>query len=225
MRKKITSEDIISTLFSDEGYHEVGRRYESICIDGQLILSDGRREIIVNILSEESCCSRSTIHEALIEAEKLIREFDGVVLAVPRKFSKVVDEGVLARHGLGLVIYDTMGAEEIVPPKIEDKKQKKELIKDNGNFRDMYELALIKSEILRIIKMLEELEARLDRLEKEQKMIAIRVSEIEKIKLSTDNVKKLVEERNTSNILKDEKIFLPSFIKENPWVEILSRRV
>ncbi|MDW7986446.1 MAG: hypothetical protein RMI88_04430 [Nitrososphaerota archaeon] len=225
MRRRLTSEDIISTLFLDEGFYEVGRIYESIGIDSQLVFSNGKQEIIVNILNEDSCSSKSVIHEVLIEVEKLMTKFNGVVLAIPRKFSKTIDEGVLARHGIGLIIYDTMGAEELLPPKITEKKQKIEEMKLSENDVRLNEILLLRTEVSKIMKILEEFEARLDRLEREQKMISIKMSEIEKMMFSREIEIKKVEESKKSSFTHQVDDSLPSFLKDNPWVEILSKKV
>lgn len=223
MPRRITSEDVIVSLFSEEGFYEVGRNSEAAGVDSQIILSNGRQEIVVNILGEESCSSRSAIYEALMEVERLLEKFNGVVLAVPRKFVRVLDEGVLARHGVGLVMYDSMGAEEIVPPRLSDKVRKVDRPPVNEVI-PFKELTYLRTEISRIMKILEELEAKLDRLEREQKALASKISQLEKMRMSTnDVVKPLVGDERTEvhGTMGDN---LPSFLRDNPWVEILSRR-
>ncbi|MEM1775699.1 MAG: hypothetical protein QW079_02075, partial [Nitrososphaerota archaeon] len=167
MPRKPSLREIVSAIYLDEGFYEVHSTENSVSVDKQIILSDGRRELILNILSEDSCTSKARIQDALIELMKLVEKFDGVVLAVPRKFVRMIDENVLAKHGIGLVIYDTMGAEEIVPPRFNEKK-----IKNNNteeikvlNPMQINELIYLRSEISKVMKILEEFEARLDRIE------------------------------------------------------------
>ena len=70
--------------------------------------------------------------------------------------------------------------------------------------------------------MLEELEARLDRLERAQRSLEIRVNRIEqgssKVEVRVHETPK-IEER-----VKPSSKKLPSYLVDNPWIDILSRR-
>ncbi|MCL7382846.1 MAG: hypothetical protein LZ172_00125 [Thaumarchaeota archaeon] len=225
MRRRPTIEDIISSLLIDEGFYEISRNNGSMEVDSQLILSDGKVEIAVNILSEDSCNSRSMVHETLIETLKLQNKYDGVILAVPRRYSKIIDESVLVKYGVGLIIYDMMGAEEIIPPRLNNnRKEKVEDTRKNTQNTPINEIALLRSEVSRITRILEEMEARLDRLEREQRILASRISELEKTKPS------IIGEERISQVVKSKastyssEEALPSYLRDNPWVDILSKR-
>ncbi len=225
MRRRPTPEDIISTLLMEEGFYEVSRNTESTWLDNQIILSDGKLQIVVNILSEDSCNSKSIIHEALIETQKLQSKYDGVIIAVPRRYSKIVDESLLLKYGIGLIIYDMMGAEEVLPPKINiNRKEKIQNTQYSIEKSSITEIAILKSEIAKIMRMLEEMEARLDRLEKEQRILASKIIELERTNSSKDTEQELVKV-TMSKLHSNSNDNLPSYLKDNPWLEILSKRV
>lgn len=225
MPRRPTIEDIVSSLLIDEGFYEISRNNEIIGADSQIILSDGRTEIAVNILSEDSCSSRSIIHETLIETLKLRSRYDSVILAVPRKYLKIVDQDVLAKYGVGLIIYDVMGAEEVLPPRLSNnRKEKIQNIQDNLRDVHINEITLLQSEISRITKILEELEARLDRLEREQRILTDRISELERRKSPTIGAERLAQPISSKVEERENKDSLPSYLRDNPWVDILSKR-
>ncbi len=225
MRRRPSPEDIISTLLMEEGFYEVSRNTESAWLDNQIILSDGKLQIAVNILSEDSCNSKSIIHETLIETQKLQSKYDGVILAVPRRYSRIIDESLLIKYGIGLIIYDMMGAEEIIPPRINvNRREKIENTQYNSEKSSITEIALLKSEIAKIMRILEEMEARLDRLEKEQRLLAGMINELGKTKSSISTERELVA-ATVSKLQSNSNDNLPSYLKDNPWLEILSKRV
>ncbi|MDW8021011.1 MAG: hypothetical protein RMI78_00040 [Nitrososphaerota archaeon] len=230
-RKKPRPRDIISTIYEEEGFYEVehGSGPESGYFD-RLVLSDGRREIVVGILSEEAFAARGAIQDALLQAEKLKGKFNGVILAIPRKYQKAVDENVLALHGFGLLIYDILGAEEVIPPKIREFDQ---AIMGEGHRPEERrieeeELIRLRREFSRILKVLEEMETRLDRLEKEQNKLMARISGVEsKIESLKRTEQRMEEAKAASGVINGGKSgskSLPPYLVNNPWVEILSRR-
>ncbi|MEM2731875.1 MAG: hypothetical protein QW655_03435, partial [Nitrososphaerota archaeon] len=61
MPRKPSLREIVSAIYLDEGFYEVHSTENSVSVDKQIILSDGRRELILNILSEDSCTSKARI--------------------------------------------------------------------------------------------------------------------------------------------------------------------
>jgi len=230
-RRRLKPEDVISAIYEEEGFYEVERKgdLESEYII-RLVLSDGNRELVVSILDEDAFLTKGAIQDALLQAEKLKAKFDGVIIAVPRKYQRAVDEDVMALHGFGLVIYDKLGAEEILPPRI--REEKSELTGFTGKLEqerriDNQELVKLRMEISKLIRSLEEMEARLDRLEKEQNKIIARISRLESRISQFEGVKPIrAEERKEVKAAKEASAgkALPSYLRDNPWVEILSRR-
>jgi len=232
LRRRPKPEDIISALYEEEGFYEIerGEDPESEYIN-RLILSDGRREIIVNILDEDIFAIRGAIQDALLQAEKLKGKFDGVAIAIPRKYQRAVDEDVMALHGFGLIIYDNLGAEEIIPPKIREgirskKEEERELDKSRSVRGE--EIIQLRRDFSRVLKVLEEIEARLDRLEKEQNKLIKRIADVEnKLReLSKAEPRIREEAKATPKTISRVKVEegLPSYLVDNPWIEILSRR-
>jgi len=234
-RRRPRPEDVISAIYEEEGFYEVERRVD---LDSgymaQLILSDGNRELVVNILDEDAFLARGAVQDALLQAERLKGKFDGVVIAVPRKYQRAVDEDVMALHGFGLVIYDKLGAEEILPPRIREEGADHWRVDgkvEQGRKIDDRELVELRMEISRLIRSLEEVEARLDRLEREQKELVSRIIRLEAAVSRIGQVKSTEApevagaktlRRSPPSETSDRP--LPSYLRDNPWVEILSRR-
>ena len=223
MPRRLKPHDIVATLYEEEGFYEVWRSEEAVLgAAGRLLLSDGGREIAVNILDEDSFMSKGALHDALLEAEKLLERYEGAVLAVPRRFQRAVDEAVLLRHGIGLVIYDSMGAEEVVPPRLREKPMIRESAPQTGKEKIQgEELVKLRSELSKLMRVLEELEARLDRLEREQRGLSVRLSRLEASRPIPEEAEPM--EKASSPTPKPGGA-LPSYLQDNPWVEILSRR-
>lgn len=226
-RRRLSPEDVIAAVYEEEGFYEVERSRDlESTYSGRLILSDGKREIAVNVLDEESLLSRGALQDALLQAEKLKLKFDGVCIAVPRKYVKVIDESVMAMHGFGLIIYDKLGAEEIIPPRLREKRQPAHETSEGVGKAEVEsrEIIELRREISRILKVLEEIEARLDRLERDQRSLASRISRLESElarskPISRQEVVKVEVQAPPKSSQK-----LPSYLSDNPWVEILSRR-
>ncbi len=222
MRRITDPHEIISRYYEAEGFYEVKWREEALSPGlGTLILSDGKHEIAVNILGEEDVRGRGELQEALIESEKLLEEYEGVVLAIPRRFSSAVDETVLIKYGLGLVIYDNMGVMEVISPKLRERRPR--TVEDAGKVRDSRneELVRLRSELSRVLKILEEMEARMDRLEREQRTLLQRLREIEAREPAET---RKIEEAPRIREPPADSSQLPSYLRDNPWVRILSQR-
>ena len=232
MRRRISPEDAVSALYEEEGFYEVerGGDPESLYIS-RVILSDGKRELVVSVLDEDSFTSRGAIQDILLHAERLKAKFDGVCIAVPRKYAKAFDEGVMAFHGFGLVIYDNIGAEEVIPPRIREKRtgceEKREV--ERVARVESQEVVKLRGELSRLLRILEEVEARLDRLEREQRSLISRLSraeaELAELKMRPAKTR-TYEEKPVEVKAETPKPSgnLPSYLKDNPWIDILSRR-
>ncbi len=226
-RRRLSPEDVIAAIYEEEGFYEVERSRDlESTYSSRLILSDGRREIAVNVLDEESLLSRGALQDALLQAEKLKLKFDGVCIAVPRKYVKVIDESVMAMHGFGLIIYDKLGAEEIIPPRLRERREatrepNEGIKKAEVESREIIEL---RREISRVLRILEEIEARLDRLERDQRGLASRISKLESELPQSKPVSRREEVEVKVQASPRSSRKLPSYLHDNPWIEILSRR-
>jgi hypothetical protein len=225
---RLAPEDVISALYEEEGFYEVerGRDPESL-YSSRLILSDGAREIIVSILDEDALTSKGALQDALLHAEGMKSRCDGVCIAVPRKYANVIDDNVMILHGFGLIIYDRMGAEEIIPPRLRERGAAPQRLEKNE--QDMHtssqEIVELKRQVSRLLRVIEELEARLDRLEKDNRSIIERVARLERSSLespATREAAERIEPRPQAEARPRGN--LPSYLVDNPWVEILSRR-
>ena len=81
MHRKFKPEDLVAAIYEEEGFYEVERREEGILgASSRIILSDGRRELAVNILDEDALMIHGAIHDALLQAEKLKEKYNGCLL-------------------------------------------------------------------------------------------------------------------------------------------------
>ena len=221
MPKRLKPEDLVAEFYLEEGFYEVGREEEAVSTASKLILTDGKRELVISILDEDALSSRGALHEVLLEAEKMREKFNGAVIAVPRNYLRAIDEEVLIRHGLGLLVYDRMGAEEIISPRIEEKKEERRT--EAPPQIEIEELRRLRSEVSKILRILDEFEARLDRLEREQRTLATRINRLESEEIEKGGVEK-IEEKVVEVASRRDSDRLPAFLRDNPWVEILSKR-
>ena len=226
-RRRLSPEDVIAAIYEEEGFYEVERSRDlESTYSSRLILSDGKKEIAVNVLDEESLLSRGALQDALLQAEKLKLKFDGVCIAVPRKYVKVVDESVMAMHGFGLIIYDKLGAEEIIPPRLRERREPAR--EPNEGIKNVEvesrEIIELRREISRVLRILEEIEARLDRLERDQRGLASRISKLESELPRSKPVSRREEVEVKVQASPRSSRKLPSYPHDNPWIEILSRR-
>lgn len=228
-RRRLSPEDVIAAIYEEEGFYEVERSRDlGSTYSSRLILSDGKREIAVNVLDEESLLSRGALQDALLQAEKLKLKFDGVCIAVPRKYVKVIDESVMSMHGFGLIIYDKLGAEEIIPPRLRERESREPSQEPNEGVEkaevESREIIELRKEVSRVLRILEEVEARLDRLERDQRSLAGRISRLESELARSKPVQRREEVEVKVQASPRSGRKLPSYLHDNPWVEILSRR-
>ncbi|MEM0329484.1 MAG: hypothetical protein QXW02_03795 [Nitrososphaerota archaeon] len=227
-RNRLKPEDVISAFYEEEGFYEVERGGDPESLySSRLILSDGFREVFVSILDEDALMSKGALQDALLHAEKMKSKFDGVCIAIPRKYAKMIDENVMMLHGFGLIIYDKMGAEEIIPPRLAIRREgsEKQEVREQAALAGAQEIVELKRQISKLLRVIEELEARLDRLEKDHKEIVEKVSRIERSGLTPPTARKGVESAEARpRVEMKPRGSLPSYLIDNPWVEILSRR-
>jgi len=229
-RRKLKPEDMISAIYEDEGFYEVerGEDPESGYIN-RLVLSNGRKEIAVSILEEEVFTIRGAIQDALLQAEKLKNKFDGVVVAVPRRYQRAVDENVMSLHGLGLVIYDNLGAEEIIPPRFQGRDESKKERAQEAGEKSRYieeEMVKLRIELSKLFRAIEEIEIRINRLEKEQNRLGSRLSRVETQlnRLQRPAAAEIKTKTEKAEHRGDLGKNLPTYLVDNPWINILSRR-
>jgi hypothetical protein len=227
-RNRLTPEDVISALYEEEGFYEVerGRDPESL-YSSRLVLSDGAREILVSILDEDALTSKGALQDALLHAERMKSRYDGVCIAIPRKYAKAIDDNVMILHGFGLIIYDRMGAEEIIPPRFKERREAPQKLEEHvqDTHVSSQEIIELKKQISKLLRVIEELEARLDRLEKDHRGIIERVARLERggpVSPAAGEKSERAEPMPRAEVKRAGS--LPSYLVDNPWVEILSRR-
>ncbi|MCS7118046.1 MAG: hypothetical protein NZ957_04585 [Thaumarchaeota archaeon] len=230
--------------------------------EDQILISQGSSEGCVKVVDEE--VSISELVSALMEASMEVGKGRFAYVATPRRIADRVGEYVFRVHGLGLVTYDDLSVEEVVPPRVRTHHASRhsegpqthapvleemrgainELLKKMDALENALKQRVIdtgqvagstaRANLENLIDRLERLEVRVSSLEQ----LGDIVSELESIKAHLARLAKRVEalEAGDRRMVTVEvgvgneegaargQEGLPSFLRDNPWVEILSRR-
>ncbi len=184
---------------------------EYSCIEeseNHLIFKVGDSILSIEVLSGKEILDRNAILNSALKALAKFEYSNKVYLALPKVYASIIDGEILQNHGLGLLTYDEKEVKEVVPAKF-IKKQSPLPLKEN------YE------------KKIEELKIELKKLKENYMLLK-----------STVNTLKNEVEKLKGGLIKEEKIHevkpkpkletptegLPSFFKDNPWLEVLAKR-
>ncbi|MCW4033673.1 MAG: hypothetical protein NWF08_09850 [Candidatus Bathyarchaeota archaeon] len=173
-----------------------------------LIMSDNTNRIYLKIIQRESLNERNELLSSIMKSVSYLFEANIVYLALPKLYASILDGKVFRENGLGLLIYDDKGAlEEVIRPKIFPNKQMSTSSSSTIPIKLMDEINSLKDSLHSLeieVNMLKDL---VNNLKNNQKSIEIE-PQIKKVK---------VEQKVNSTDF-------PEFMRDNPWVEILSRR-
>jgi len=182
-----------------------------------MVLSDGKENILVKIIFEDDA-ERNAIYEALASLAKKTLEYNRVYVAAPRGLCENVETALFMKNGVGLIVYDDYSADEKVPA----IPSRKTIIKQD---QEATGVQSVEKGLRRVESLIRELSERVDSLEKAYFSI---LREVRELRLLLEKKVMVVEkpaEKPPSRI--EEKVEpsgLPSFLRDNPWVEILSKR-
>jgi len=173
-----------------------------------LIMSDNKNRIYLKIIQKESLSERNKLLSSIMKSVSYLFEANIVYLALPKLYASILDGKVFRENGLGLLIYDDKEAlEEVIQPKIFPNKQMSTSSSSTIPIKLMDEINSLKDGLHSLeieVNMLKDL---VNNLKNNQKSIEIE-PQIKKVK---------VEQKVDSTDF-------PEFMRDNPWVEILSRR-
>ncbi len=160
-----------------------------------ILLFKGKGErVIVSIASEKDLAERNSLLRAVVKAVSLKGRADKVYIALPRLYASILDSKIIRDEALGLLIYDERGVEEAVPAVNVSSK--------NADIAEwIEEIKRLRREMLRLERKIESLSSEIQRL----KSIKPTIREVEV------KVEETIQE-------------VPSFLKDNPWINILSQR-
>jgi len=182
---------------------------------GEIILSNGRDSILVKVIFEDDA-DRTLLYEELASIVEKTSEYNMAYIAVPRVLSETVETALFMKKGIGLIVYDDYSAEERIPA----EPSRRTSIKSQE-----IKFQFDEKRLRRIESLIEDLSGRIDSLEKAYLSL---LREIREIKSLLEKKVMVIEkpEGKAFRRLEEsvESSSLPSFLRDNPWVEILSKR-
>jgi len=187
---------------------------EYSCIEERenyLTFKIGDSILSIEILSGKEILDRNAILNSALKALAKFEYSNKVYLALPKVYASIIDGEILQNHGLGLLTYDEKEVKEVIPAKFIKKQL---LTKEN------YE------------RKIEELKIELKKLKENHMLLKSTVdtlkNEVEKLKKGLIKVPLIKEEKITEAKpqpkLEASINGLPSFFKNNPWLEVLAKR-
>lgn len=203
----------VEKFFLKQGFNPTGYDEEL----GELVLSNGRDNVLVKIIFEDDA-DKTLLYEELASIVEKASEYNMVYIAAPRALGESVETASFMKKGVGLILYDDYSADEKIPARTYRRtlaKQDQEVIRvqfDEKNIR-------------RIEFLIRELSERIDSLEKAYFSLLREVREIKSLlEKRTMIIEKPLEKPPGKVEEYVESGDLPSFLRDNPWIEILSKR-
>lgn len=187
--------------------------FKAACIkegDDDLTFKNGNLIFSIEILSGEEILDKNAILNSALKAIERFEYSNKVYLALPKVYASIIEGEILQNHGLGLLTYDEKEVKEVIPAKLIEKKS---IAKED------------------YAKKLEELQVELKKL-KENYMILkgivdslkIEVSKLKAGSIKTPLIKEEKVEVEAQPKIEASTTQLPSFFKDNPWLEVLAKR-
>lgn len=180
-----------------------------------LSFRDGEQLVRVAIMPFNPIGSRTSILSATMNAMELKRSAHMVYLALPKLYASMIDGEIFEEKGLGLITFDERRLDEAIPAKESEPELTK--IPAARPEADWEELRGLRTKVL-------ELEALVRSLDRELRALreAPRVSQpAQDLALEEPLPSRPAPPAPPSPLQSGE---LPSYFKDNPWLEILAKR-
>lgn len=194
--------------FLGKGMQESGAS-ENSCAENDLLIFSGFNTIsAIKVLREDELSSRNSILEAVLSTASLMNRFNQVYLALPKFVSSTIESNVIEEHGIGLVVYDdSIVVEAVAPRYLQIMNQPPQMPRANEEPNQVLiqEIGALKSRLSLLEETIESLRSEITHLKSWRPIITHETG------ASSPPMTQVLE--NT-----------PSFIRDNPWVDILSRR-
>jgi len=193
---------------------------------------DANNLIFVKVFSGPP--SRTSFTNTAMKASSLRAYADKIYLAAPKELRIMIDGNVLLENGIGLLLVDRSGkVEEALPPRPTTRRAP--IISVNevatrlvSEVRDEV-LSVIDERLSEIVRMRDAITALQSRVSELERRLARLEREIERVTREAPRLVSrgiTIEERVApiSEEVAEGLEELPSYLRDNPWVEILSRR-
>lgn len=205
----------VEKWFSKDGLRLLDYGKES----GELVLSNGSERVLVKVLFEDEADKDALVY-ALTAVVAKASKYSVVYIAAPTSIRREnVDTAPFMKAGVGLILYDEYDTYEEVQAESRVKKG------SSKQGRQPVEVQLLEKSLMRIDSSIRELSERVDSLEKAYFSLLREVREVKSLMERRMTVaEKTVQQPSAKLEEPVEAEGLPSFLKDNPWVEILSKR-
>ena len=186
-------------FFRQRGYRPRSGDSDDLGEVCDLSLMDGRSVLAAKILEGPGLQSRNAVLAAGLAAQDLAARANQVYLVLPKLQASIVDASIFQERGLGLLVYDERSMEEAVAAR--------RFAHTSNQVDSSPDIERMKSRIAMLEKTVDKLASELS---------TIRTQHIESPRPALHP--------QPTDLQREEPSALPSFIRNNPWVDILSRR-
>lgn len=192
---------------SDEGSGDKGFRI--------LSFRDGEQLVQVAIMPFIPIGSRTSILSAAMSAMELKRSAHMVYLALPKLYASMIDGEIFEERGLGLITFDERRLDEAIPAKeVEPESAKASAARPGAEGE---ELRGLRAKVLELEALVRSLDRELRAL-REVPMVS---QPAQDLALEEPLSSRPAPPAPPSPLQSGE---LPSYFKDNPWLEILAKR-
>lgn len=190
----------LTVFFTQRGY-QVQNASSTNRLGGASDLSfvKGQTTLAVKIATDSNLQTRNAILEVTLAAMDLTSNANLIYLAFPKLQASLLDASMLQDRGLGMLVYDSRSIEEAVPPRMFDSSSSKTQSSTDIDW----------------------LRSKVEALEKTVENLAHELSVARTKPIEPGLTRQPTSPSNSQN---GKPSALPSFLKDNPWVDILARR-
>ncbi|RLF16879.1 MAG: hypothetical protein DRJ66_02330 [Thermoprotei archaeon] len=189
-----------------------------------LLFRDARNIVAIKLIPD--LISKDQLTEVLTKAAVLREYIDKVYVAISAKYKALVNGRLFTSSGIGLILVSEDGEiNEVIPPRPSPRRTKEIIHTEIVN-----EIKALRDEILRLKRQYSDLARKVEELKelaKEVEELRGRVSELS-ASLERREVISLggvsVREKEEATVSIPNKEELPSYLRDNTWLQVLSRR-
>jgi hypothetical protein len=172
------------------------------------MFSGNNTTLAVRVLEEDELSSRSSILDGVLSAASLMSRANQVYLALPKFLSSTIDSNIIEEHGVGVIVYDEKVVEEVVVPErlqITNRSRSMAMANEESHEALFEEIGALRGRLISLEETIESLKTE--------------VAHIRSWKASATQLGRVTPLSITPDIQGT-----PSLIKDNPWIDVLSKR-